>query len=154
VNVSASELLSDGFGERVERDLERYGLPAQSLCIELTESSLATDPDAASRIVQDLRRRGVAFAVDDFGTGYASLSYLDRFSPDYVKIDRVFIDGMLTDDRRRALVRSAIEIAHTFGAVTVAEGVESEPQRKQLVELGCDLIQGYLVGRPQPHWQD
>lgn len=154
VNVSASELLSDGFGERVERDLERYGLPAQSLCIELTESSLATDPDAASRIVQDLRRRGVAFAVDAFGTGYASLSYLDRFSPDYVKIDRVFIDGMLTDDRRRALVRSAIEIAHTFGAVAVAEGVESEPQRKQLVELGCDLIQGYLVGRPQPHWQD
>ena len=152
VNVSASELLSDGFTGRVERDLERHGLPAEALCIELTESSLAADPDAASQVVRDLRRSGVAFAVDDFGTGYASLSYLDRFSPDFVKIDRVFIDGMLTDDRRRSLVRSAIEITHTFGAIAVAEGVETEAQRAELLELGCDVIQGYLVGAPGPAW--
>ncbi|HSP02896.1 MAG TPA: EAL domain-containing protein [Acidimicrobiales bacterium] len=150
VNVAAAELLGPGFVDRVMQSLERHDLPADALCLELTESSLASDPDSAVRIVGELRAHGVPFAVDDFGTGYASLSYLDRFAPEFVKVDRVFIDGMLTDDRRLALVRSAIEIAHTFGAVTVAEGVESEAQRQRLRELGCDLIQGHLIGRPGP----
>jgi len=150
VNVAAAELLGSGFVGRVMETLERHDLPPEALCLELTESSLASDPDSAVRIVGELRGHGVAFAVDDFGTGYASLSYLDRFAPEFVKIDRVFIDGMLTDARRLALVRSAIDIAHTFGAVTVAEGVESDAQRQRLLELGCDLVQGHLVGRPGP----
>ncbi|MCO8126302.1 EAL domain-containing protein [Acidimicrobiia bacterium EGI L10123] len=154
VNVAAAELLASGFVGRVMDTLQHHDVPPEALCLELTESSLASDPDSAVRIVGELRDHGVAFAVDDFGTGYASLSYLDRFSPEFVKIDRVFIDGMLTDARRLALVRSAIDIAHTFGAVTVAEGVESDAQRQRLRELGCDLIQGHLVGRPGPEIVD
>lgn len=150
VNVAAADLLRSGFAHRVLADLERHGLPGSALCLEITESSIITDPDAAVAVIGELRASGITFAIDDFGTGYASLGYLRQFAPEFVKIDRSFVAGMLDDDGERAIVRSAIDMAHAFGAIAVAEGVETAEQHDALRELGCDLAQGYRYSRPVP----
>jgi EAL domain-containing protein (putative c-di-GMP-specific phosphodiesterase class I) len=100
--------------------------------------------------LRHLHDAGVGFALDDFGTGFSSLAYLKRFPIDVLKIDRTFTDGLGIDENDTAIVRATIALAHSLGIRVVAEGVETHTQLELLQELGCDTVQGYLVGRPVP----
>jgi EAL domain-containing protein (putative c-di-GMP-specific phosphodiesterase class I) len=120
----------------------------RTIKLEITESAIMQDPEAASRTLSGLRALGVHLAVDDFGTGYSSLSYLKRFPVDTLKVDRSFIDGIGQDKHDTAIVRSVIELARTLGLTVTAEGIETPMQHACLERLGCDRGQGYLFAKP------
>jgi EAL domain-containing protein (putative c-di-GMP-specific phosphodiesterase class I) len=120
------------------------------LCFEITETAFMEDADVVMRVVEEVRELGVRFAIDDFGTGYSSLGYLKRFAVDTVKIDRAFVDGVAEDAGDLAIVTAVIGLAHSLGLCVVAEGVETEPQLKSLIDLECDEAQGYYFAPPQP----
>ena len=147
VNVSGRQLAQPGLLEVVERVLDATGLDPKRLTLEITESVLVQDPELASARLQALRDLGVRLAIDDFGKGYSSLAYVQRFPLDQVKIDQVFVSQVLRDT---TIVASVIDLAHALGFEIVAEGVETDAQREALVELGCDVIQGHVVARPMP----
>ncbi len=111
---------------------------------------LIRDDDAALTLLQHLRNIGVRIALDDFGTGYSSLSYLRRFPFDKIKIDRCFVDDIADDDGSPAIVQAVINIANAQNMTTTAEGIETEPQREMLRDLGCTEMQGFLFSRPLP----
>jgi EAL domain-containing protein (putative c-di-GMP-specific phosphodiesterase class I) len=150
VNVSVRSLDDVSLVLLVDRLLRRHGLPARLLTLEITESHIMSDPEAALETLQELRERGVRLSIDDFGTGYSSLSYLRRLPVDEVKIDRSFVHRMATEPGDAAIVRSIIELARTMGLVVVAEGVEDDQTWEALAELGVDEIQGFVVSRPVP----
>jgi EAL domain-containing protein (putative c-di-GMP-specific phosphodiesterase class I) len=120
------------------------------LTLEITESVLVDDPAVAQSRLQALRDVGVRVSIDDFGKGYSSLSYLARFPLDQIKIDQVFVDSLDTSQSNRSIVASMIELAHTLELQVVAEGVERTSQLELLAELGCDVIQGYVVSPAVP----
>jgi len=128
--------------------LERTGFPPDLLELELTESVLVQDTPEGGEAIATLRKLGVNVAIDDFGTGYASLTYLRRFNATTLKIDRSFINTMLTEQGDLAIVRASIALGHAFGLKVIAEGVETEAQRDFLRTLGCDQAQGYLINPP------
>ncbi len=148
VNMTVLDLLERTFPEQVEEALERASFPASALTIELTEGAFVQEPDRVRRTLERLRALGVEVAIDDFGTGYSSLSYLKELPVDVLKIDRSFVVGLPSSEPSTAIVAAAIELAHRLGLVVVAEGVESPEQFDCLDELGCDLIQGYVVSPP------
>ncbi|MDF1504261.1 EAL domain-containing protein [Roseisolibacter sp. H3M3-2] len=148
VNVSARQLAGDDFARTVADALRDSGLPPRRLVLEVTESVLLGDLDAALRRLEALRALGVRLALDDFGTGYSSLAYLQRLPVDLLKIDRTFTAGLDGSGRRAALARSIVAMADTLGLETVAEGVETDAQHAALVALGCRLAQGYRYARP------
>ncbi|HET7486695.1 MAG TPA: bifunctional diguanylate cyclase/phosphodiesterase [Acidimicrobiales bacterium] len=153
VNLPPSALLDAGLPAAVGAALERSGLPAAALGLELTENGLLEDPDTALGILRSLRDLGVRLAVDDYGTGYASLSYLRDLPVHSLKIDRSFLAGIADEGtaataRNGALVRSTIGLAHELGFDVVAEGVEDARTLERLRQFGVDSVQGYLVGRP------
>lgn len=150
VNVSARQLRNPGFSDMVADILRETGIPPRCLEIELTESSLADDPDRTFHLFAQLRQWGIRIAIDDFGTGYSSLSYLSRFPVDVVKIDKSFVQGLSKEPEARSVVQAIILLAHALSMETVAEGVETEAQRKRLLEMDCDQLQGYLFARPCP----
>ncbi|WP_017933480.1 putative bifunctional diguanylate cyclase/phosphodiesterase [Nocardioides sp. Iso805N] len=150
VNISAAQLFQRDPVAWVVSTLERTGFPAELLELELTESQLAQDVEKAIDVVRRLRELGIKVAIDDFGTGYSSLEYLRRFDVTSLKIDRSFVDGMLSEPGDAAIVRATIALAHAFGLSVIAEGVETEEQQRVLGELQCHVIQGYLVGKPMP----
>jgi len=139
-----------GFVTEVAALLTAVDIAPDLLTIELTESVLVADPVLASERINELRTHGVKLSVDDFGTGYSSLTYLKGLPVDEVKIDKGFVDDIVTDAGDRAVVRAVVDIAHTLGLRVVAEGVEQDEQHLLLVELGVDEIQGYLHARPMP----
>lgn len=155
VNLSALQFHPDGLVMRVQQLLSTYGLQAQLLELELTESILIEDADEALARMQALRALGVRLSLDDFGTGYSSLSYLKRFPLQQIKIDRSFIATMHHDAVDAAIVASIIQLARALKMEVVAEGVELEAQRQHLRALGCDQFQGFLcspaVAAPQLH---
>ncbi len=134
----------------VREILEETGLAPTRLELEITESLLMSNAESVLETLEELSRTGVRIALDDFGTGYSSLSYLWRFPFDKVKIDRSFTMGLDTDEKAGLIVRSIITMAHSMGIRVNAEGVETEAQRSALNELGCDELQGFLLGRPGP----
>ena len=146
VNLSGRQFVQSDLIVQIEEILATTGLAASSLKIEITESMIIGDLDAAVRILQRLKSLGVRIAIDDFGTGYSSLSYLDRFPIDSLKIDRSFVQSMRTD--RSEIVRAIIALAHSLRLDVVAEGVDAEDQVDQLKSFGCDYAQGYLYSRP------
>jgi diguanylate cyclase (GGDEF)-like protein len=148
VNLSARSFQELNLGDRVAAILEREGLPAQALVLELTESELMTKAAAAAPILEAMRATGVAFSIDDFGTGYSSLSYLAVLPVDEVKIDKSFVFPLGETESARAVVRAIIELGHSLGLRVVAEGVETLKHWRILAELGCDIAQGYYLGRP------
>jgi EAL domain-containing protein (putative c-di-GMP-specific phosphodiesterase class I)/GGDEF domain-containing protein len=150
VNVSAANLLEPDFAERVAAGLERHGLPASSLALEITESALMTNPKVAQSTLEALAATGVHLAIDDFGTGYSSLSYLQRLPVQVVKIDQSFMRELDTDARRRSLVSAMIKLSQNLGHKVVAEGVETDAVVTWLRTMGCDQAQGYLFARPLP----
>jgi diguanylate cyclase (GGDEF)-like protein/PAS domain S-box-containing protein len=148
VNLSPNELNRPGIGQRVAEVLEEAGLPASALRLEITESVLV-DADAQVKAnLTALVERGVSVGIDDFGTGYASMSYLKNLPIDFVKVDQSFVDGLITSREDRAIVRATIELAKSLGLLTIAEGVEDQAQLEALRELGCDVGQGFHIGRP------
>ena len=146
VNVSARQL-TEALPNQVAEILERTGLAARNLTIEVTESAVMTDASLAIDVLSRIRRQGVSVAMDDFGTGYSSLGHLRTLPIDVVKIDRSFVAAV---DRpfESALVRAVVELASVLWLRTVAEGVETQDQADALVALGCDFGQGWLFGRP------
>jgi diguanylate cyclase (GGDEF)-like protein/PAS domain S-box-containing protein len=148
VNLSAKQLRSEDLVKDVAAALAEYRLAPGSLVLEVTESILMEFDGDTLQTLEGLKRLGVLLAIDDFGTGYSSLSYLRRFPADIVKIDRSFVDGVGTDDRDTALVRGIVELAHSVGLITVAEGIERPEQLAALTELNCKVGQGYFLGRP------
>jgi EAL domain-containing protein (putative c-di-GMP-specific phosphodiesterase class I)/ABC-type amino acid transport substrate-binding protein/GGDEF domain-containing protein len=150
VNISARDLIDPGFAQRVVALLEHHGLPGRKLKLEITETSLVRDPEAVRPGLERLAAAGVHISLDDFGTGYSSLSYISRFPISEVKIDREFVSRMLESERDLDIVRSTIHLAHELGLTVVAEGAETRRHLELLAELGCDLAQGWAVGRPEP----
>ena len=150
VNVSPVQFRSHAFSLKVANTLATSGLPANRLELEITEAVLIRDDDTALALLQHLRAIGVRIALDDFGTGYSSLSYLRRFPFDKIKIDRSFVDGITETDGSSSIVQAVINIANAQNMTTTAEGIETEPQRQVLRDLGCTEMQGFLFSRPRP----
>ena len=150
VNLSVRNLLEPTLVDRVAELVGRSGVPPGALTLEITESGVMTDPEAAIAVLWGLRRIGVRLSVDDFGTGYSSLAYLKRLPVDEVKLDKSFVLNMTADPHDAAIVRSTIELAHNLGLQLVAEGVEDQETLELLAALGCDLVQGYHLARPMP----
>jgi EAL domain-containing protein (putative c-di-GMP-specific phosphodiesterase class I) len=134
--------------ETVSRALDRNGLPARLLGLEITEGLLMQDSEAVAETLRGLKELGVRLVLDDFGTGYSSLSYLHRFPIDQLKIDRSFVMGMEDRPESRAIVRAIVRMAQALGLGVVPEGVETEAQLEALVEMGCEYAQGFLLARP------
>ena len=150
VNLSVRNLLEPNLADRVAALIAKAGVPPGTLTLEITESGVMTDPNAAIAMLRGLRNVGVRLSIDDFGTGYSSLSYLKRLPVDEVKLDKSFVLNMTSDVDDAAIVRSTIELAHNLGLQLVAEGVEDQETLELLAALGCDLVQGYHLARPMP----
>ena len=150
VNVSARAVHDPSFPERVRERLAEHGLPAELLVLELTESAVMAEPEAALAVMHELADMGVKLSIDDFGTGYSSLAYLSRLPVHEVKIDQSFVFHVDTHTNNRVIVESTIELARNLGLSVVAEGVETIPVWQTLARLGCTTAQGYLIARPEP----
>ncbi len=150
VNVSARQLLEKDFVLRVRHTLFSSGIDPRQIVLELTESLLVDDSEAAVAVLWQLRALGVRLAIDDFGTGYSSLARLGEMPVDELKIDKSFVDRLGANPHdSTALVTAAVAMGHGLGLEVVAEGVETAAQAALLGSVGCDLLQGYLLGRPQ-----
>ena len=136
--------------EQVTRVLAETGLPARSLKLEITETSIMERAERSVETLTRLRQLGVTLSVDDFGTGYSSLSYLQRFPLDILKIDLSFVRGIDQNPENLEIVRAIVNLAHNLGLKVVAEGIEREPQIEALMDLGCEYGQGFLFSRPLP----
>jgi diguanylate cyclase (GGDEF)-like protein len=147
VNVSARQMARPGLVDAVRRGLDATGLPPEILLLELTESVLMADDEIVRAQLKGLRDLGVRLGLDDFGTGWSSLEYLNRLPVDVLKIAQVFVDQIGTSTRATALVRAIIDLAHSLGLITVAEGVETEEQADRLRQMGCFLGQGWHFSR-------
>jgi len=150
VNLSARQFDLGDLVEFVERGLSRSGLAAELLELEITETVMLQNPERTLKLLHQLRRGGVRVAIDDFGTGYSSLSYLSRLPIDRLKIDRTFVASSLSEANSAVIIEAVISLARSLGMSTIAEGVETEAQRRFLRQQGCQQIQGYLLGRPMP----
>lgn len=150
VNVSARQFHREDLQKVVKRTLEETGLDPHNLELELTESALMQNTDAATGILEDLRDMGIKLSLDDFGTGYSSLSYLKRFPIHAVKLDQSFVKDITTSTDDAAIAGAVIAMAHSMKLQVIAEGVETLEQLEFLRSLGCDEMQGYFVSRPVP----
>jgi len=150
VNLSTRQFRAFDFVDRVAAALDRSGLAAPRLELEITESVLMQQAQAAEGVLARLHGLGVKLAIDDFGTGYSSLSYLKRFPIDYLKIDKTFIDGLPEDNNDRVICETVIALGRNLNVKVVAEGVETSAQADFLAERGCHELQGFLYARPAP----
>jgi len=150
VNVSPRQFRTGDLADVVEELLLKYGLPGDALCLEITEGVLMVDSIAAAATMAAIASLGVRLAVDDFGTGFSSLSYLQRFPIDVVKIDRSFVRDVATDDGARTLVAAIVGMARALRLGVVAEGVETEEQARRLRNIGCETMQGFWWGAAVP----
>jgi diguanylate cyclase (GGDEF)-like protein len=148
INVSPRILVDEGFVPLVQAVLADTRLPRWSLTIEITETAIVEDPDGACRAIEDLRACGVGVSIDDFGTGFTSLSHLKRLPISEIKIDREFVQGLLDRGVDHSIVAYTIRLAHDLSVPVVAEGVETEASLDELRALGCDQFQGYLFAHP------
>ncbi|MDO9233710.1 MAG: EAL domain-containing protein [Methylotenera sp.] len=150
VNVSAKQIHQDDFVTQVQETIQRHGIDAQKLKLELTESMLVANLDDIIEKMNALSQIGVRFSLDDFGTGYSSLQYLKKLPLCQLKIDQSFVRDIVTDDSHHAIVRTIIAMAHSLNLGVIAEGVETEGQRQCLLGKDCTNFQGYLFGKPVP----
>jgi EAL domain-containing protein (putative c-di-GMP-specific phosphodiesterase class I) len=150
VNVSGLQLASHDFVERLERVLQHYPPGAAGIDLEITESVFVDDLDGSIAKLQAARNHGLTVAMDDFGTGFSSLSSLGRLPLDSLKVDRSFVLRMTEDPQSTSIVTTIISLAHALDLTVVAEGVETREQARLLRLLKCDQAQGYLIARPCP----
>jgi diguanylate cyclase (GGDEF)-like protein/PAS domain S-box-containing protein len=150
VNLSGRQIPDAVTPDHLSALIERHGLVAADLLLEITEGVLLKDAEKAQAWVAAVRGRGFRVALDDFGTGYSSLSYLKRLDLDVVKIDKSFVSDMEVDASDRALVKTIVTLGHLLGLKIVAEGIENAAQLEQLKAMGCEYAQGYLLSRPVP----
>ena len=150
VNLSTRDLLDQELPAKLDRILQRHGMPACALCLEITESAIMDEPQRAEATLNTLSSSGFKLSIDDFGTGYSSLAYLKRLPVDELKIDKSFVMAMESDEDDAKIVRSTIDLAHNLGLTVVAEGVETAAVLARLAQLDCDEAQGYHMARPMP----
>lgn len=150
VNVSATLLNDDELPEILAQSLDAWSVPADQLTVEVTEGTIVSDVKRSVQVLERVRRLGVRLAMDDFGTGYSSLAQFKRLPFDEIKIDKLFVQNMLQTRGDAQIVRAMVDLAHNFGLVAVAEGVEDTPTLNRLRELGCDLAQGYAISKALP----
>jgi hypothetical protein len=150
VNLSVRQFDMGDLVEFVEQGLRSSGLAPELLELEITESVMLQTPELTLKLLHRLRRGGVRVAIDDFGTGYSSLSYLSKLPIDRLKIDRTFVASSLMEVNSAVIIEAVISLARSLGMSTIAEGVETEAQRRFLRQQGCQEIQGYLLARPMP----
>ena len=148
VNLSARSLMDEDLPSEIAEHLAACELPATSLVLEITESTIMDDPARTIGMLHKLSSMGITLSIDDYGTGYSSLSYLKHLPVDELKLDRSFVTEMLSDDRDMAIVRNTVELAHELGLRVVAEGIEDAATQQALVTMGCDRAQGYHISRP------
>lgn len=147
INISAAQLHSSDLYRHVAHALERCGVPAERLVLEITESVLVRNLELSKLALDKLKKLGVEIALDDFGLGYSSLVYLSRFPVDMLKIDRSFV-ALLDDDEDSALTNALLSFGEAMGLVTIAEGIETTAQLDRLREMGCRLGQGHRFSPP------
>ena len=148
VNLSARQLSGEQIVDQVRAALAASSLEPHRLVLEITETVLMHDREAAAATLWRLKALGVRIAIDDFGTGYSSLAYLRRFPLDMLKVAREFVDGLGRDAHDDVITRAIVELAGTLGLLTVAEGIETIQQSETVAALGCDIAQGYLYSQP------
>jgi EAL domain-containing protein (putative c-di-GMP-specific phosphodiesterase class I) len=150
VNLSCRQFQQEDLADRVERIVKETGLDPQYLELEITESVLMKDADAAVATLNKLKKKGIYISIDDFGTGYSSLGYLKRFPIDVLKIDQSFIRELSAGTEDAAIATAIITVAHTMNLKALAEGVETLEQLELLRALKCDSMQGFVFSRPIP----
>ncbi|UPQ89721.1 bifunctional diguanylate cyclase/phosphodiesterase [Vibrio sinaloensis] len=148
VNISPVQLMSAGFTRQLSTIVAKHNLPTHRITLEITENVLISDLPKAGPIISQLKELGFTISLDDFGTGYSSLSYLSSLPLDELKVDRVFVDKMVTSEHSDSLVKAILAIAKSAQMRVVAEGVETEAQKSVLESYGCDVLQGFLIERP------
>lgn len=150
INLSARNLHDESLVQQVAGLLDHWGVPPQHVALEITETAMMSDPNHARTLLRRLDALGVRISIDDFGTGYSSLGYLKQLPVDEIKIDRSFVLNMTNDENDASIVRATIGLAHDLGLEVVAEGIEDEVTQNRLRAWGCDVAQGYHIGRPMP----
>jgi EAL domain-containing protein (putative c-di-GMP-specific phosphodiesterase class I) len=150
VNISAQSLADDDFPAFLEHQIVESGVSPDSLCFEITETSIVRNLERAQRCIRRLRKLGCRLALDDFGTGYCSFAYLKDLPVQYLKIDGVFVRDMLENPLSEAIISSAVNIAKVMNAATVAEHVENDLLAHRLRNQGVDFVQGFAIGKPAP----
>lgn len=148
MNISAIQLARDNLAERMLALMQDFAIPAEQVCVEITETTLMTSSDQVMENLKLLKKAGIALAIDDFGTGYSSMSYLKAIEANQLKIDRSFIIGIGNKDLDEHIIRATVALAHSLNLETVAEGVDSQEQLDFLKALNCDYIQGYFFAQP------
>jgi len=149
-NLSAHDLLDGQLVHNLRYILDETGIEPEHITLEVTESAMMKDPDTALEVITRVSDLGVRFSIDDFGTGYSSLSYLKKLPVNEIKIDKSFVMDMTNNPDDAVIVRSTIDLAHNLGRRVVAEGIENHETLCALRELGCDVAQGFYLGRPMP----
>lgn len=150
VNISAKHWVNPTLINEVDNALRKYSVPAKYLKLEMTESAMVDDANAVIKIVSILKSMGIKIALDDFGTGYSSLGYLIEFPVDILKVDKVFVDALHTENKRQKLMSHILSIANSLGMKSIVEGVEHIQQVEILKQFSCDQIQGYYFFKPMP----
>lgn len=150
INISARDLVSGELEGVIASALHRYGVESRRLTLELTETAAMQDPEKGLKTLERLAETGLLISIDDFGSGYSSLSYLKQLPASEIKLDRSLIVDIGTSDSSKVIVHTAVNMAHTLGYQVVAEGVETEQTARLLKQLGCDKLQGFWLSRPLP----
>jgi diguanylate cyclase (GGDEF)-like protein len=150
INLSVYNLLNYHLPQQIQSLMESYNIEPELLKFEITESCLMSDPDRAQRTLNALNQMQIKLSIDDFGTGYSSLAYLKNLPVTELKIDRTFVKDMIHNEDDQMIVKSTIDLAHNLGCCVVAEGIENAKTFERLIEMGCDMAQGYYHSRPLP----
>jgi diguanylate cyclase (GGDEF)-like protein len=150
INVSPIDIVDPTIMTSIIKSIVQADMPPNRLILEVTETAIMSDPNAVFKVLIALESLGIKLSIDDFGTGHSSLLYLKNFPIHEVKLDRSFIIDIATNKESYNIVRSTIDLSHTLGAITVAEGVETQDIEDLLKELGCDYVQGYFVAKAMP----
>jgi EAL domain-containing protein (putative c-di-GMP-specific phosphodiesterase class I) len=148
VNISAQQFHKQNLETLISQVLVETGLPPSALELELTESTIMQEPAKATIILNNLKALGITISIDDFGTGFSSLSYLKQFPIDILKIDKSFIMNLEWDDANASIATAVVSLAHSLNLKVVAEGIETSKQLNFLKGIACDFGQGYLISRP------
>ena len=150
INISARQFEKENFVEFLTKTLRKYEVDSSEIELEVTESILIEDFEVVTEKLRILKNYGIRISLDDFGTGFSSLSYLKTLPINTLKIDKSFIDTVLSDSATRVITESIVEMVKSLGFESIAEGVEDEQQYKYLHAIGCDVIQGFYLGKPLP----